>query len=108
MKMHERIRQLRQENNFTPEEVAEYLEISQEHLSWIEEGRKNIDTTLLDKICLLYDCSPDYILARNDQQTTPKLPYTAEQKIDLTVISKLNQVRRHLELLRQIEEEVTQ
>ena len=47
-----RLKQLREENNYSQKQVAEYLEIDQSYLSKIEKGKRNLNDMMFDKICL--------------------------------------------------------
>ena len=50
------LNKLRKENGYTQEQVSNYLGITQSNLSKIENGERNFNMTLLDKLCLLYSC----------------------------------------------------
>ena len=58
----ENLKKLRRENGYTQEQVSNYLGITQSNLSKIENGERNFNMTLLDKLCLLYNCTPEYLL----------------------------------------------
>lgn len=57
-----RIRQTREKNHYTREELAEYAGISSKFLYEIEKGQKGFSATSLLKICKALDVSCDYIL----------------------------------------------
>ncbi|MBQ6813707.1 MAG: helix-turn-helix transcriptional regulator [Methanobrevibacter sp.] len=101
----ERLKKLRGLNGYTQKEVADYLEIDQSYLSKIEKGERNLNELSFEKICLLYDCSPDYLLGKSDIYESPKLAFrTKNEKVDLNAIAKMNQVLGHLKVLRKLEE----
>lgn len=57
-----RIKMLREERNFTREELAERAEISSKFLYEVEKGRKGLSAHTLLKISRTLSCSCDYIL----------------------------------------------
>lgn len=112
---YEMLKKLRENNNYTQKQVADYLGISPNTFSKMEKGLRNMDSVTLDKLCLLYNCSSEYLLGKSDDYTGNnesvtnchrlKIPSDIE-KIDLFAISKMNQVARYLKFLRKIEEEI--
>ncbi len=75
--MYERIRHLRQDNDLTQAQVAEYLNIHQTTYSDYELGNLNIPIPVLDKLANLFETSVDYLVERTDE----KKPYP-KNKID--------------------------
>lgn len=61
-----RIRNIREDNDLTQQDMAEYLSCSQVAYSYYELGRRNIPLDLLIKIALFYDTSVDYLLGITD------------------------------------------
>ena len=62
-----RIRDMREDNDLTQQEIAEYLSCSQVAYSYYELGRRSIPLDLLIKIALFYDTSIDYLLGITDR-----------------------------------------
>ncbi|MBP9988113.1 MAG: helix-turn-helix transcriptional regulator [Ruminococcus sp.] len=60
--MFERIKQLRKENDFTQKEISEILDCSQQVYSNYELGQRDIPTSVLMKLSIIYNVSTDYIL----------------------------------------------
>ena len=60
---------------------------------------------LLDKLCLLYNCSPEYILGESDEYNEPKIAFRIDRNVDLNVIAKINETMNYLKLLRELNEE---
>lgn len=71
-----RIRDLREDNDITQKEVAEYLSIRQNTYSQYENGLRQIPIELLIKLSFYYDVSVDYILELTDIKT----PYPRKTK----------------------------
>ncbi len=74
--MFERIRNLREDNDKTQEEIANYLGISQRGYSHYEVGNNFIPLDYLIKLAILYNTSTDYILGITDI----KKPYPRNKK----------------------------
>ncbi|WP_405309599.1 helix-turn-helix domain-containing protein [Methanobrevibacter sp.] len=96
---------LRRENGYTQEQVSNYLGITQSNLSKIENGERNFNMTLLDKLCLLYNCSPEYLLGESDCHEKSSIAFRSHEKVDLDVVAKMNEVTGYLKLLRKLEGE---
>lgn len=62
MTIAERIRALREDNDMTQKEVANVLQIAQTVYSRYEREANKLPIHHLEKICLLYHVSADYIL----------------------------------------------
>lgn len=57
-----RIRDLREDNDYTQKEIADFLGIRQNSYSQIESGTNNLQIDHLIKLAKLYKTSTDYIL----------------------------------------------
>lgn len=71
MKLHIRLTELRKMNNYTQQQVADFLGISRGAYSNYEIGNREPDADTLAKLAELYDVSVDYILGL-DEPNTPK------------------------------------
>ena len=94
---------LRRENGYTQEQVSKYLGITQSNLSKIENGERNFNMTLLDKLCLLYNCSPEYLLGETDTHEKSSIAFRSDEKVDLNVVAKMNEITGYLKLLRKLD-----
>ena len=99
----QRLKQLREEHNYSQTQVAEYLGIDQSNLSKIERGERNFKLSSLIKLCSLYNCSQDYILCRSDEYDKSNIAFRTDGKVDLKVIAKANETMNYLKLSRKIE-----
>lgn len=66
MKYIKRIRDLREDNDKTQQEVAEILGTSQTMYARYERGANELPIHHLIKLCQLYNVSADYILGLSD------------------------------------------
>ena len=65
MKYIKRIRDFREDNDMTQQQVAEYLGMKQSQYSRYERGYRDIPTDVLIKLAELYKTSTDYLLGRD-------------------------------------------
>ncbi len=63
-----KLRDLREDNDYTQEYVADYLNVSQRAYSHYENGTRNISVELLMKLADLYNVSLDFILERKRKE----------------------------------------
>ncbi|HEM5356415.1 TPA: helix-turn-helix transcriptional regulator [Streptococcus suis] len=60
--MYIRLKNLREDNDLTQSQIAEYLRCSQSAYSRIESGRQDIPTLFLKELARLYKVTTDYLL----------------------------------------------
>ena len=64
--MYRRIRELREDNDLTQKQLADYLHCSQQVYSNYELGQRDIPTTVLVLLAKFYGTTTDYILGLTD------------------------------------------
>ncbi|OXT07233.1 transcriptional regulator [Thermoanaerobacterium thermosaccharolyticum] len=64
-----RIRDLREDADYTQEEVASYLHCDQSLYSKYERNEREIPWKLLSELANLYDTSVDYLIGRTNIKT---------------------------------------
>ena len=67
--MYERIRNLREDKDWTQRDVAAYLHCTQACYSNYENGKRDIPTEILGLLADLYEVSVDYLLGRTGERT---------------------------------------
>ena len=65
--MYRRIRELREDRDFTQTALARYLNCSQACYSHYELGKRDIPTEVLIKLAQFYQTTTDYILGLTDE-----------------------------------------
>ena len=71
--MYRRIRDLREDNDWTQKQVAEFLNCSQQVYSNYELGQRDIPTQILLELSKLHKTSVDYLLGNtNESKPYPK------------------------------------
>lgn len=68
MKMYQRLRDLREDSDWTQKELAAMLGMSQTGYSKYETGENDIPTPVLIKLAALYKTSTDYLLGLTDER----------------------------------------
>ena len=66
MPQYQRIRELREDNDKTQRDIAEYLHMPQPQYFRYEQGYRDIPTDILIKLADFYNVSIDYLLNRTD------------------------------------------
>lgn len=80
MALYRRIRDLREDNDKTQNELAKYLEMKQPQYYRYENGLRDIPTDVLIKLSKFYNVSVDYILGLTDN------PNIKQQKIRIRYV----------------------
>ena len=99
----ERLSELRKENNLSQKKISEYLNLDPTDYLKIENGGRKLNVSILDKLCLLYNCSSQYILGESDEYDFSKIVFNINKNnVDLNVIAKVNETMNYLKILREI------
>ena len=68
MSYYRRIKDLREDSDYTQKFVSDYLGMKQPQYSRYENGYRDIPTVVLIALADLYETSTDYILGRTDKK----------------------------------------
>jgi transcriptional regulator with XRE-family HTH domain len=94
MKTHQKIRQLRTDRNFTQQDMADALEISQRAYSKIETGEISIKIERLEQIASLLNAKASDLIADKETQVFENVTYS--QIGNGKVINHINNKEREL------------
>ena len=72
MNYYRRIRDLREDHDYTQSFVAAYLGMKQPQYHRYEKGFRDVPTDILIKLAVLYNTSTDYILNQTDDPSESK------------------------------------
>lgn len=72
MEIAHRIRNIREDHALTQKQIADVLNTSQQYYSEYENGKREIPTRHVLKLCQFYNVSADYLLGLTD--TCKELP----------------------------------
>lgn len=89
-----RLKQLRKESKITQEQLANYLDVDQSMITKLENGTRNLNVTLIEKICNLFGCSEAYLLGEDDVYIPLNFAFrsNAIQSEDLESIAAINKI----------------
>ena len=65
--MDTRIRDMRKDNDYTQQQVADRIGITQRKYSYLETGTQQLTAEILVALARLYNVSVDYLLMETDQ-----------------------------------------
>ncbi|WP_405306915.1 helix-turn-helix domain-containing protein [Methanobrevibacter sp.] len=99
------LKKLREENGYSQRQIAEYLEIDQSNLSKIENNKRKLNWTLSEKILSLYNCTPEYLLGKEDSYEKREIAFKSGKNMDLNVISRINILAKDLSILRKFNDD---
>lgn len=95
MTMGERIKQLREKNGMTQEELGEYLGVQKSAIRKYEKGSvENIKRTSIKKMADLFKVSPAYLMCFDEQNKEVVPALTEDQHNALELYSQLDPIDR--------------
>lgn len=68
--VYKRIRDLREDNDYTQEYVGKKIQVSQRTYAYYETGERMLPPTVLCALADFYDVSVDYLLGRTNNKKT--------------------------------------
>ncbi|MBP3041199.1 helix-turn-helix transcriptional regulator [Bacillaceae bacterium Marseille-Q3522] len=90
----ERLRKLRDEQNFKQEDVAKKLNITTSAYGFYEQGRNEPSIDTLQKIASIFNVSIDYLLGRIDTPSIPVLvPLTENLQLTKSEIEAIRMMK---------------
>ena len=93
----ERIRQLRIQNSFTQERVANALNIDQSYYGRIETGKRGCSVDLFIQLSNLFGVSLDYLILGRSDNGLPKGTDVAQLKSDIVeLVERLERFKTFL------------
>ena len=106
-KLSERLKSLRKESKLTQEQMANYLEVDQSLITKLENGTRNFNVDLIEKICNLFGCTDDYLLGESDEYLPLNFAFRSNniQTEDLQSIAMINKIAMNLRFMDQMMKE---
>ncbi|MBR5504093.1 MAG: helix-turn-helix transcriptional regulator [Methanobrevibacter sp.] len=103
----DRLKRLRNENNFTQEQVADYLGFKQGQIAKLEKNERKLKSDSIIKLCNLYRCSPEYILKGLGYYSKLNLSFRSKNKeLSLNDIAEMNRIIVNLEFISRMEDKM--
>lgn len=95
-----RLKKLRNEHNFTQKQIADYLGFKQTQIAKLENNDRTLKSSSLNKLCELYNCSPEYILEGIGDYSKEEYKFRSRKNnLDLNTLSDMNRIIRNLKHL---------
>jgi len=101
MDMGRRIRDRRKKLGILQYKLAETLDISNNHMSAIENGRENVSIELLINICHALDVTPDYLLLGSTH--SQNVPRDILDQLRLCKPETVKLVKKFVDMMMEIE-----
>lgn len=103
-KSYQRIKSLRKESKLTQEQMASYLEVDQSLVTKLENGTRNLNVDLIEKICNLFGCTEEYLLGESDEYIPLNFAFRSNniQAEDLQSIAMINKIAMNLRFMDEI------
>lgn len=94
----QRMKKLRMESKLTQAQIADYLQVDQSLVTKLENGTRNMNVELLEKLCNLYGCTESYLLGEDDTYIPLNFAFRASniQTEDLESIAMMNKIAGNL------------
>ena len=103
MTIGKRLRTVRESTGFTQEQVAKYLEVKREIISYIETGARPVSTLMLRKLADLYGYKFSYIVDESVKEEGPQVSMAFRvsdlSDSDLPIIAQVKKVALNLDSL---------
>lgn len=105
--MKNRLRELRIRAQLTQKQLANYLKIDQSMVAKLENGTRNFNMTLMDRICSLFGCTEEYLLMEDDFYSPLTFAFRAQEitENDLESIAAVNKIILNLREMNEIMKE---
>lgn len=99
----DRIKKLREDNNLNQEQVANYLGFKQSQIAKLESNTRTLKSSSLNKLCELYNCSPEYILEGIGDYSKEEFKFrSSKNNLDLNTLADMNRIIRNMKHLHKI------
>ncbi len=100
------LKSLRKESGITQQQLAQYLQVDQTMITKLENGTRNFNLTLIEKICNLFGCSEEYLLGLDDKYIPLAFSFRANsiQTEDLEGIAEVNKIMMNIRYMNEIME----
>lgn len=96
-----RFKELRESNNLTQLQIANFLNIDQSYVSKFEKGERKISVDILEKICSLFGCTLKYFESEDEKYIPMAIAFRSNslQNDDLEAIAAINKVALNLRFI---------
>lgn len=104
--MGKRLEKLRKKHDYSQQEVAEFLELSQSQLAKVESDERNLKLSEIIRLCDLYNVKEEYILYGEGNVGEDNRLFKKENDyLDLNTIARMNRITNNLIFMKQVYDE---
>ncbi len=79
----DKLRILRIKNNITQKQLAIKLSITQQAIAKWESGKAEPDISFINKLSIIFNCNPNYLLGNTDNPFLPNTNPTEQEALEL-------------------------
>lgn len=92
-----RFKEIRKQNDFTQEQIAQFLQVDRSLIAKFEAGERSLGMALIEKACRLFGCETNAVLEERKYQPLA-VAYRAKDLTldDIEVIAKVQQIALNL------------
>jgi transcriptional regulator with XRE-family HTH domain len=98
-----RLRSVRESAGFTQEQVAKYLEVKREVISYIETGARSVNTLMLRKLADLYGYKFSFFVDESVKEEEPQVSMAFRvsdlSDSDLRIVAQVKKIALNLDSL---------
>ena len=101
--MGKRLEKLRKKHDYSQQEVADFLVLSQSQLAKVESNKRNLKLSEIIQLCNLYNVEEEYILYGKGNLNEDNTLFKKENDhIDLNTIARMNRITNNLIFMKHV------
>ncbi|MGL5259429.1 MAG: helix-turn-helix domain-containing protein [Lachnospiraceae bacterium] len=95
------LKTLRKNSKITQEQMADYLKVDQSLIAKLENGTRNLNIELIEKICNLFGCTEEYLFGESDVFIPLNFAFRANtiDAEDLESIAMMNKIAANIRFM---------
>lgn len=101
-----KLKQLRKESGLRQQQIADFLNVDQSLIVRIENGTRNLSSSMIDKLCNLFGCSSSYLLGETNEDCFIPLIFNFNPrkitKDDLEAIADINKIAMSIKYMNSV------
>ena len=99
----QRLEKLRKLNNFTQEQIADYLGFKETEIAKLENNQQTLKSSSLNRLCELYNCNEEYILEGTDEYSIKENRFRLNKNnINPNTLAKMNRIIKNIKHLNEL------
>ena len=108
MERNVRLKELRKKSKLTQAQIAEYLNVDQSLVTKLENGTRNLNSEVIEKLCDLYGCSSKYLVGEDNEFIPLNFAFRSNgiNSEDLDAIANINRIVMNIRFMKKKEGEI--